>query len=118
MHVGQLQASQATLWDVRLILLPPLLLSPITHKGYNSQWYMYSLFSQEFEGYHKIYDDHNYSVVMSKKYFSSESVTEMQHPPSVEPHNGGAEQNNGGAEQNNVTIQVKNSEECMQSIVQ
>ena len=61
---------------------------------------------------------------MSKKYFSSESVTEMQHPPSVEPHNGGAEphnggaeQNNGGAEQNNVTIQVKNSEECMQSIV-
>ena len=45
---------------------------------------------------------------MSKKYFSSESVTEMQHPPGVERHN-------GGAEQNNVPIQVKNSEECMQS---
>ena len=55
-----------------------------------------------------MYDDHKYSVVMSNNYFSSESVTEMQHPPGVEPHN-------GGAEQNNVATQVKNSEECMQS---
>ena len=55
-----------------------------------------------------MYDDHKYSVVMSNNYFSSESVTEMQHPPGVESHN-------GRAEQNNVAIQIKISEECMQS---
>ena len=37
---------------------------------------------------------------MNKKYFSSESVTENQRPPGVEPHN-------GGPEQNHVAIQVK-----------
>lgn len=47
-----------------------------------------------------LHDDHKYSDVLSKKYFSSKSVTENQHPPGIEPHI-------GGPEQNHVAIQVK-----------
>lgn len=51
-----------------------------------------------------LHDDHKYSDVLSKKYFSSKSVTENQHPPGIEPHI-------GGPEQNHVAIQVKTLEE-------